>query len=145
MSELIDLLLADARERMSKSVAATRQCCGTGGTGRASPALLDRVNVDYYGAQTPLKQLAQVSAPEARMLVVTPYDKTSIKAIEKSIMESDLGLTPGNDGNVIRLTIPELTEERRKDLVRVVRGIAEDGRVAARNVRGDTMHDLREL
>src|SRR5204863_10039547 len=110
-----------------------------------SPALLDRVSVDYYGAQTPLKQLANISAPEARMLTVTPYDKSSIKAIEKSIMESDLGLTPGNDGNVIRLTIPELTEERRKDLVRVVRGIAEDGRVAVRNVRRDIMHDLREL
>jgi ribosome recycling factor len=144
-SELIDELLVDAGQRMTKSVEATKGEFGTVRTGRASPALLDRVNVDYYGAQTPLKQLAQISAPEARMLVVTPYDKTSIKAIEKAIMESDLGLTPGNDGNVIRLTIPELTEERRKDLVRVVRGIAEDGRVAVRNVRRDIMHDLREL
>jgi ribosome recycling factor len=144
-SELIDELLVDAGERMAKSVEATKGEFGTVRTGRASPALLDRVSVDYYGAQTPLKQLAQISAPEARMLVVTPYDKTSIKAIEKSIMESDLGLTPGNDGNVIRLTIPELTEERRKDLVRVLRGIAEDGRVAVRNVRRDIMHDLREL
>jgi ribosome recycling factor len=135
----------DAGQRMTKSVEATKGEFGTVRTGRASPALLDRVNVDYYGAQTPLKQLAQISAPEARMLVVTPYDKTSIKAIEKSIMESDLGLTPGNDGSVIRLTIPELTEERRKDLVRVLRGIAEDGRVAVRNVRRDIMHDLREL
>jgi ribosome recycling factor len=144
-SELIDELLVDAGQRMAKSVEATKGEFGTVRTGRASPALLDRVSVDYYGAQTPLKQLAQISAPEARMLVVTPYDKTSIKAIEKSIMESDLGLTPGNDGNVIRLTIPELTEERRKDLVRVLRGIAEDGRVAVRNVRRDIMHDLREL
>jgi ribosome recycling factor len=144
-SELIDELLVDAGQRMAKSVEATKGEFGTVRTGRASPALLDRVNVDYYGAHTPLKQLAQISAPEARMLVVTPYDKTSIKAIEKSIMESDLGLTPGNDGNVIRLTIPELTEERRKDLVRVLRGIAEDGRVAVRNVRRDIMHDLREL
>jgi len=144
-SELIDELLVDAGERMTKSVEATKGEFGTVRTGRASPALLDRVNVDYYGAQTPLKQLAQISAPEARMLVVTPYDKTSIKAIEKAIMESDLGLTPGNDGNIIRLTIPELTEERRKDLVRVLRGIAEDGRVAVRNVRRDIMHDLREL
>jgi ribosome recycling factor len=144
-SELIDELLVDAGERMHKSVEATKAEFGTVRTGRASPALLDRVAVDYYGAQTPLKQLAQIGAPEARMLVVTPYDKTSIKAIEKAIMESDLGLTPGNDGNVIRLTIPELTEERRKDLVRVVRGIAEDGRVAVRNVRRDIMHDLREL
>ena len=138
-------LLDDANVRMDKSVEATRHEFGTVRTGRASPALLDRVSVDYYGAQTPLKQLANISAPEARMLTVTPYDKSSIKAIEKSIMESDLGLTPGNDGNVIRLTIPELTEERRKDLVRVVRGIAEDGRVAVRNVRRDIMHDLREL
>jgi ribosome recycling factor len=144
-SELIDVLLEDAKDRMAKSVDATRTEFGTVRTGRASPALLDRVNVDYYGTQTPLKQLANISAPEARMLTVTPYDKTSIKAIEKSIMESDLGLTPGNDGNVIRLTIPELTEERRKDLVRIVRGIAEDGRVAVRNVRRDIMHDLREL
>jgi ribosome recycling factor len=144
-SELIDELLVDAGQRMTKSVEATKGEFGTVRTGRASPALLDRVNVDYYGAQTPLKQLAQISAPEARMLVVTPYDKTSIKAIEKAIMESDLGLTPGNDGSVIRLTIPELTEERRKDLVRVLRGIAEDGRVAVRNVRRDIMHDLREL
>jgi ribosome recycling factor len=144
-SELIDELLVDAGQRMAKSVEATKGEFGTVRTGRASPALLDRVSVDYYGAHTPLKQLAQISAPEARMLIVTPYDKTSIKAIEKSIMESDLGLTPGNDGNVIRLTIPELTEERRKDLVRVLRGIAEDGRVAVRNVRRDIMHDLREL
>src|SRR5207248_9504395 len=107
--------------------------------------LLDRVNVDYYGTSTPLKQLSNISAPEARLLVVTPYDKSSIKAIEKAIMESDLGLTPNNDGTVIRLSIPELTEERRKALVRVVRGIAEDGRVAVRNVRRDVMHDLREL
>jgi len=144
-SELIDELLADAKERMAKSVEATRNEFATVRTGRASPHLLDRVNVEYYGTSTPLKQLANISASEARMLVVTPYDKTSIKAIEKAIMESDLGLTPSNDGTIIRLTIPELTEERRKELVRVVRGIAEDGRVAVRNVRRDVMHDLREL
>jgi ribosome recycling factor len=144
-SELIDELLDDAKGRMAKSVEAIKNEFGTVRTGRASPALLDRINVDYYGAQTPLKQLANLSAPEARMLTVTPYDKSSIKAIEKSIMESDLGLTPSNDGAVIRLTIPELTEERRKELVRIVRGIAEDGRVAVRNVRRDVMHDLREL
>jgi ribosome recycling factor len=145
MSEMIDELLADAKERMQKSVDSTRNELATVRTGRASPHLLDRLDIDYYGAQTPLKQLAQVAATDARMLTVTPYDKSSIKAIEKSIMESDLGLTPGNDGNVIRLTIPELTEERRKELVRVVRGIAEDGRVAVRNIRRDVMHDLREL
>jgi ribosome recycling factor len=114
-------------------------------TGRASPQLLDRVEVDYYGAQTPLRQLANISASEARLLTVTPYDKASIKAIEKSIMESDLGLTPSNDGNVIRLSVPELTEERRKEMVRMVRAIAEEGRVAVRNIRRDVMQDLREL
>ena len=144
-SELIDELLDDAKGRMAKSVEATKTEFGTVRTGRASPSLLDRVTVDYYGAQTPLKQLANMSAPEARMLTVTPYDKSSIKAIEKAIMESDLGLTPGNDGNVIRLTIPELTEERRKDLAKVVRKIAEEGRIGVRNVRHDVQHDLREL
>jgi ribosome recycling factor len=114
-------------------------------TGRASPALLDRIRVDYYGAITPLRQLATVSAPEARLLTIQPYDKSSIKQIERSIMESEVGLTPSNDGNLIRLVIPELTEERRKQLVRQVRHIAEEGRVAIRNVRRDCMHDLREL
>lgn len=145
MSELIDELLADAGERMQKSVEATRNEFSTVRTGRASPHLLDRIDVDYYGANTPLRQLANISASEARLLTVTPYDKSSIKAIEKSIMESDIGLTPSNDGSVIRLTIPELTEERRKELVRIVHGIAEEGRVACRNVRRDIMHDLREL
>ena len=127
------------------AVESTRHEFGSVRTGRASPALLDRVEVDYYGTRTPLRQLAGISASEARLLTVTPYDKSSIKAIEKAIMESDVGLTPSNDGNVIRLTIPELTEERRKELVKVVRRIAEDGRVAIRNVRRDVMHDLREL
>jgi len=145
VSELIDELLADAGERMQKSVEATRNEFSTVRTGRASPHLLDRIEVDYYGATTPLRQLANISASEARLLTVTPYDKSSIKAIEKSIMESDIGLTPSNDGAVIRLSIPELTEERRKELVRVVHGIAENGRVAVRNVRRDIMHDLRDL
>jgi ribosome recycling factor len=143
--EMIDEFLADAKERMQKSVESTRNELGTIRTGRASPHLLDRLNVDYYGAQTPLKQLAQVAATDARMLTVTPYDKSSINTIEKAVMESDLGLTPSNDGNVIRLQIPELTEERRKELVKVVHGVAEQGRVAVRNVRRDVMHDLREL
>jgi ribosome recycling factor len=145
VSELTDELLADARERMSKSVEATRNELATVRTGRASPHLLDRVNVDYYGTETPLKQIAQVAATDAKLLTLTPYDKSSISAIEKSILESDLGLTPSNDGNVIRLQIPELTEERRKELVRVVHGVAEEGRVAVRNIRRDCMHDLREL
>jgi ribosome recycling factor len=145
MMELIDELLADAKERMGKSVEATRNELATVRTGRASPHLLDRVIVDYYGAETPLQQLAQVSATDARLLTVTPYDKSSISAIEKAVMESDLGLTPSNDGNVIRLQIPELTEERRKELVKVVHGVAERGRVGVRNIRRDVMHDLREL
>ena len=143
--EMIDELLADAKERMQKSVDATRNELATVRTGRASPHLLDRIQVDYYGAETPIKQLAQVSATDARLLTVTPFDKSSISAIEKAIMESDLGLTPSNDGNVIRLQIPELNEERRRDLVRVVHGVAEEGKVAVRNIRRDVMHDLREL
>ena len=142
---LIDELLQDAREHMDKSVEATRGKFGSVRTGRASPALLDRVSVDYYGTQTPLKQLATINAPEARLLTVQPYDKSSIKAIERGILESDIGLTPNNDGAIIRLQIPELTEERRKELVKVVRGLAEEGRVAIRNIRRDVMHDLREL
>jgi ribosome recycling factor len=145
MSEILDELLADARERMARSVESTRHEFGSVRTGRASPALLDRINVDYYGASTPLKQLATITSPEARLLTLQPYDRSSIKAIERAIMEPDVGLTPSNDGNVIRLSIPELTEERRRQLVKVVRHIAEDGRVAIRNVRRDVMHDLREL
>ena len=141
LKEFID----DAAERMTKSVESTRGEFTSVRTGRATPHLLDRVNVDYYGAQTPLKQLAQVSASEARLLTVTPFDPGSIKAIERAIIDSDVGLTPSNDGNVIRLTIPELTEERRRELVKVAHGIAEQGRVAVRNIRRDTMHDLREL
>ena len=142
---MIDELLQDAREHMDKSVDATRHKFGSVRTGRASTALLDRITVDYYGAQTPLKQLATVSAPEARLLTVQPYDKSSMKNIERAILESDIGLTPNNDGQIIRLQVPELTEERRRELVKVVRNLAEEGRVAIRNIRRDTMHDLREL
>jgi ribosome recycling factor len=124
-NDVIKDFLDEARGRMKKSVEATRTEFSTVRTGRASPHLLDRIEVDYYGAVTPLKQLAQVSATEARLLTITPYDKNSIKAIEKSILESDVGLTPSNDGQVIRLQIPELTEERRRELVKVVHGIAE--------------------
>jgi ribosome recycling factor len=142
---VIDELLQDASEHMDKSVESTRLKFQSVRTGRASPALLDRISVDYYGSQTPLKQLATISAPEARMITVQPYDKTSIKAIERSIMESDLGLTPNNDGSLVRLVLPELTEERRKQLVKVVRGLTEEGKVALRNIRRDVMHDLKEL
>ena len=142
---MIEDLLADARARMGKSIDSTRHEFATVRTGRASPHLLDRVNVDYYGTSTPLNQIATVNASEARLLTITPYDKTSIKSIEKAILESDLGLTPSNDGNLIRLTIPELTEERRKELVKVVHQLAEEGRVAVRNIRRDCMHHLRDL
>jgi ribosome recycling factor len=143
--DMIDELLADAKDRMGKSVESIRHEFGSVRTGRASPALLDRIAVDYYGTSTPLKQLATINAPEARLLTIQPYDKNSIKAIERAILESDVGLTPNNDGNLIRLAVPELTEERRKQLVKVVRNIAEEGRVAVRNIRRDVMHDLREL
>ncbi len=142
---MIDDYLQDARERMHKSVDATRHSFGSVRTGRASPGLLDRIVVEYYGTQTPLKQMATVNAPEARLLTIQPYDKSSIKAIERAILESDLGLTPGNDGQVIRLQLPEMTEERRKEMVKVTRHIAEEGRIAIRSIRRDTMHDLREL
>ena len=143
--ELIDELLADAKERMAKSVESSRGELATVRTGRASPHLLDRIVVDYYGSPTPLKQLANVSASDARLLTVTPFDKGGIGAIEKAIQESDVGLTPNNDGNLIRLQIPEMTEERRREMVKVVHGVAEEGRIAIRNVRRDIMSDLREL
>jgi ribosome recycling factor len=144
-AEMIDELLADARERMGKSVESTQHEFSTVRTGRASPSLLDRIMVDYYGAMSPLNQLATISAPEARLITVQAYDKSSIKLIEKAINESDVGLNPSNDGNLIRLLVPELTEERRRELVKVVRGLAEEGRIAIRNIRRDVMHDLREL
>jgi ribosome recycling factor len=144
-AEMIDALLDDARERMTKSVESAQQEFSTVRTGRASPSLLDRVVVDYYGAMTPLNQLATISAPEARLITVQPYDKSSIKMIEKAINESDVGLNPSNDGNLVRLAVPDLTEERRRELVKVVRNLAEEGRVAIRNVRRDTMQQLREL
>jgi ribosome recycling factor len=142
---ITDELLADAKDRMAKSVEASRGELATVRTGRASPHLLDRIVVDYYGSQTALKQLANVSASDARLLTVTPFDKSAVGAIEKAILESDVGLTPYNDGNIIRLAIPEMTEERRREMVKVVNGVAEEGRVSVRNVRRDVMSDLREL
>jgi ribosome recycling factor len=141
----IDDLIQDATRRMDKSVEAAQTEFSTLRTGRASPALLDRVQIDYYGQQTPLNQLATISAPEPRMLTIQPFDPNSVSMIERAIQESDLGLTPSNDGKLIRLPIPQLTEERRKDLVKVVRGMAEDGKVAVRNVRRDAIHHLKEL
>src|ERR671922_2141375 len=141
----IEDFLGDATRRMDKSIESTRQEFNSVRTGRASPALLDRVQVDYYGTATPLKNLATISAPEPRLLNVQPFDPNSLKSIEKAIQESDLGLTPSNDGKIIRLPIPQLTEERRKELVRYVRQLGEEGRVAVRTVRRDVIHHLKEL
>ncbi len=141
----IDEFLQDATRRMDKSVETTQHEFNGIRTGRASAALLDHVRIDYYGTPTPLNQLATINVPEARMLTIQPFDPTSLKTIERAIMESDLGLTPSNDGKIIRLPIPQLTEERRKELVKVVRQRAEDGRIAVRNVRRDVMHHLKEL
>lgn len=142
---MIDELIADGVRRMDKSVEATVHEFNTVRTGRASAALLDRIDIDYYGQMTPLKQLATINVPEPRLLTIQAFDPSSIKAIERALQESDLGLTPSNDGKIIRLPIPALTEERRKELVRIVRQLAEDGRIAIRNVRRDVMHDLKEL
>jgi ribosome recycling factor len=142
---MIDDLITDAVRRMDKSAEATQHEFNSVRTGRASTALLDRIMVDYYGQPTPLKQLATINVPEPRLLTIQPFDPSSMKSVEKAIMESDLGLTPSNDGKVIRLPIPQLTEERRKELVKVVRHIAEEGRVAVRNVRRDVMHHLKGL
>ena len=141
----IEEFLSDAERRMDSSIEHTRHEFNSVRTGRASPALLDRIAIDYYGTQTPLKNMATISAPEPRLLSVQPYDPTQIRAVEKAIQESDLGLTPSNDGKLIRLPIPQLTEERRKELVKLVRRYAEEGRVAVRNVRRDVMRHLEEL
>ena len=132
---MINDLLKDADHKMDQAVVHTRQEFGGIRSGRANPGLLSRITVDYYGTQTPLQQIAGFTVPEARLLVIQPYDKTAIPAIERAIQEADLGLNPSNDGNVIRLAFPSLTEERRKELIRLVRHIAEDGRISIRNVR----------
>lgn len=142
---MIKETLADAESRMSKTMDALHRDLGTIRTGRATPALLDRIHVDYYGTSTPLNQMAGISAPEARLLVIQPWDRSSIPDIEKAIMKSDLGITPNNDGTVIRIAIPALTEERRKQLVKVVHSTVEDAKVAVRNIRRDSMHQVREL
>jgi ribosome recycling factor len=142
---VIDDLMKDAEGRMDKSVAAAKGELNGVRTGRASATLLDRIQIDYYGQQTPLRQLATINVPEPRMLTVQPFDPNSLKTIEKAIQESDLGLTPSNDGKIIRLPIPQLTEERRKELVKLVHQIAEDGRVAIRNIRRDAIHHMKEL
>jgi ribosome recycling factor len=135
--------LKDAKRRMEGAVSALAAEFGSVRTGRASTGLLDRVTVDAYGTRTPLNQLATIHAPEPRLLTVQPYDRTIMSQIEKAIMESDLGLTPSNDGQLIRLPVPQLTEERRKEMVRLVHKMAEEARIAVRNVRRDVLNDLK--
>ncbi len=142
---MLDEIAADASHRMSGAIEALQRDLNGIRTGRASPALVDRLMIDYYGTPTPLNQLAGVSAPEARLLVIQPWDRGSLQAIERSIMESDIGITPNSDGIVIRLAIPQLTEERRHELVRLVRSKVEDAKVAVRNVRRDSIDSYKEL
>ena len=141
----VDAVLEDCREKMAKAVSHTSVEFSTTRTGRASPALVEKLKIDYYGTDVPLQQVAGIQVPEARLMVITPYDKSTLKAIEKAIQHSDLGINPGNDGTVIRLTFPALTEERRKEMVKVVHHKAEDGRVAVRNLRRSARKDLELL
>jgi len=143
--EMIELILDDAKESMEGAVAHAKQNFSGIRTGRATPVLVEKLPVSYYGADVPLQQIASFSVPEARMLVITPYDKDSVEAIEKAIRNSDLGLSPSTDGVVLRLAFPSLTAERRKELVRVVRGMAEDGRIAIRNTRRAAQKDLDKM
>ena len=137
-------ILRDTKERMEKSIQYTREEMGRIRTGKATPSLLDPVKIDYYGTQTPLNQLAGINAPEPRLLVIMPYDKNLLETIEKAIFASDLGLTPQNDGKVIRLPIPMLTSERREELIKVVKRIAEEGRISIRNVRRDANDQIKK-
>jgi ribosome recycling factor len=144
-AEMVTLVLDETKDKMAKAVSHTRQGFASVRTGRAAPALVEKLMVDYYGVEVPLQQLANVSVPEARQLVIAPYDKGSMGAIEKTIRSSDLGLNPSNDGVIIRLNFPPLTADRRKDLVKMVKNMAEDGRVAIRNLRRAARHDLDHL
>lgn len=138
-------IIKDAQTRMTKAIESLNRELATVRAGRANPSLLDRVVVDYYGAPTPLNQLATITVPEARLLVVQPFDKSSIADVEKAIQKADLGISPTNDGTVIRIAIPALTEERRKELVKVVKKMAEESKVAIRNIRRDVNDDLKKL
>ncbi|MCX7619260.1 MAG: ribosome recycling factor [Acidimicrobiales bacterium] len=144
-TEMADLVLEETEEKMRKAVAHAKAEFASVRTGRASPALIEKLPVEYYGTEVPLQQLAGFTVPEARQLLINPYDKASIGSIEKAIQNSDLGLTPSNDGNSIRLTFPPLTQERRKELVKRVKHMAEEGRVALRNIRRAARHDLESL
>ncbi|MFW5972002.1 MAG: ribosome recycling factor [Bacillota bacterium] len=138
-------VIQNAEDKMKKAVAATKDDFNTVRTGRARPSLVENIIVDYYGAPTPLQQMAKVVAPEARLILIEPWDKSVLPDIEKAIMKANLGLTPNNDGSVIRINIPQLTEERRKELAKVVRDKAEKGRIAVRSIRHDANDDLKEL
>ena len=142
---MIDDVKADAENKMKKSIDALKRELNSIRTGRASPVLLEPLKIEYYGTPTPLQQIAAVSVPEARLLMIKPYDQSTLSAIEKAILKSDLGLTPMNDGKVIRLPIPPLNEERRRDLTKVVRKHAEETHVAVRNIRRDALKDLEEM
>lgn len=141
-NEIIELILDEADEKMGRAVNHARQEFASIRTGRAAPALVERIVVEAYGEELPLQQLASFNVPEARQLLITPFDKGNLSAIEKAIQHSDLGLTPSNDGNSIRLTFPALTEERRRDLVKIVRNMAEEGRIGVRNARRDARKEL---
>ena len=141
----VDAVLEDCRDKMAKALEHTRAEFATIRTGRAAPALVEKLRVEYYGSEVPLQQLAGIQVPEAKLMVITPYDKSSLKAIERAIQNSDLGVNPNNDGAVIRLSFPPLTEERRKAMVKVAHGKAEDGRVAVRNLRRAARKDLEAL
>ena len=141
---MIDKTLQDAENRMKKTLTNTKNDLGKVRTGRANLSMLDSVKVDYYGSMTPLNQVANLGVPEPRLIVIQPWDKSMLGTIEKAIQKADLGITRNNDGNVIRLPIPRLTEERRKDLVKVLHKMAEDGKVAIRNIRRDAIEDFRD-
>jgi ribosome recycling factor len=140
--DLIPMVLDEARDKMAKALSHAREEFTTIRTGRAAPALVEKIPVDYYGTEVPLQQIAGFTVPEARMLVINPYDKSSLGAIEKAIQQSGLGLSPSNDGQIIRLNFPPLTEERRKELVRLVKSMAEEGRVSIRHARRGARHEL---
>ena len=144
-NELVDLVMEDTRERMARAIEHVKSEFATVRTGRANSALVEHLVVDYYGAETPLRQLANFSVPEPRLLVISPFDKGAMAAIEKAITNANLGLTPSNDGQVIRLTFPTLTEERRRDFVKIVRTKAEEGKVALRGVRRHARQELEAL
>jgi ribosome recycling factor len=145
MSEMSEVVFEECRDKMRKAVVHLQDEFGGIRTGRATPGLVEKLKVDYYGSEVPLQQIAGVTVPEARMLVISPYDKGAIKAIEKAIQSSDLGINPSNDGQLVRLVFPELTQDRRKELVKLVKNRAEESKVAVRNVRRHARHDLEGL